>query len=267
MYPIDARLTFLVIIMNAVRDYIIFALVVIFIIWIIYLKLNIRSIIGRMGERSVSKSLSKLPSDKYIVLNDLLFKDGKYSTQIDHLVVSIYGIFVIETKNCKGVVSGHADRDYWTQKTHGHKYSLYNPLYQNRGHIIFLLKKFGFLRVLQSYIYPIVVFPGVSRLKLNGEYEGVFKHKKLRSYIRSFREEVITIEDCRRIASVFQCNNIEQKSERKAHKSNVKKAIDLHEKCVRRGICPQCGGVLVLRKGKHHDFYGCSNFPRCRYTR
>lgn len=32
-------------------------------------------------------------------------------------------------------------------------------------------------------------------------------------------------------------------------------------------ICPVCGGELVLRKGKFGMFYGCSSFPRCRFTR
>lgn len=33
------------------------------------------------------------------------------------------------------------------------------------------------------------------------------------------------------------------------------------------GNCPQCGGNLVLRTGKRGAFYGCANYPRCRYTR
>lgn len=33
------------------------------------------------------------------------------------------------------------------------------------------------------------------------------------------------------------------------------------------GKCPQCGGSLVLRVGKHGAFYGCVNYPCCRYTR
>lgn len=31
--------------------------------------------------------------------------------------------------------------------------------------------------------------------------------------------------------------------------------------------CPECGNELVLRKGKFGEFYGCSGFPGCRYTR
>lgn len=31
--------------------------------------------------------------------------------------------------------------------------------------------------------------------------------------------------------------------------------------------CPECGGQLIERKGKHGIFYGCSNYPKCRYTK
>lgn len=32
-------------------------------------------------------------------------------------------------------------------------------------------------------------------------------------------------------------------------------------------ICPRCGGMLMKRKGQYGYFYGCSGYPRCRFTR
>lgn len=32
-------------------------------------------------------------------------------------------------------------------------------------------------------------------------------------------------------------------------------------------ICPACGGYLVLRSSVSGFFFGCGNFPKCRYTR
>ena len=32
-------------------------------------------------------------------------------------------------------------------------------------------------------------------------------------------------------------------------------------------LCPQCGSEMIRRKGKFGEFFGCSNFPRCRGTR
>lgn len=31
--------------------------------------------------------------------------------------------------------------------------------------------------------------------------------------------------------------------------------------------CPKCNGCLVKRKGKFGEFYGCSNYPKCRFTK
>ena len=66
---------------------------------------------GWAGERVVRAILNSLPKDQYIVLNDVKFygrekenksqgrnKGKKWSCQIDHLIISVYGIFCIETK-------------------------------------------------------------------------------------------------------------------------------------------------------------------------
>lgn len=54
--------------------------------------------IGENGERTVSSYLADLECDDYQVFNDLLLRDGNYTTQIDHIILSRYGVFVIETK-------------------------------------------------------------------------------------------------------------------------------------------------------------------------
>ena len=61
--------------------------------------------IGKRGERRVARKLDWL-SKEYITLNDLLLPTRYGTTQIDHVVVSPYGIFVIETKNYKGWILG-----------------------------------------------------------------------------------------------------------------------------------------------------------------
>ena len=73
---------------------------------------------GKRGEMRVSAILSQL-SDEYTILNDLVFRTEKGTTQIDHLVVSKYGIFTIETKNYRGEIYGDDNRKEWTQPNHG----------------------------------------------------------------------------------------------------------------------------------------------------
>ncbi len=70
---------------------------------------------GKAGEKTVSRKLSRLPKDKYKVLNDIMLATPKGTTQIDHIVVSICGVFVVETKNYQGWIYGGEESEYWTQ--------------------------------------------------------------------------------------------------------------------------------------------------------
>lgn len=60
---------------------------------------------GKYSEKLVNNKIQELP-EEYVVFNDLLFESNGYSTQIDHIVVSPYGVFVIETKGYKGWILG-----------------------------------------------------------------------------------------------------------------------------------------------------------------
>lgn len=67
--------------------------------------------IGKFGETRVAIRLDLFPKG-YITINDVLLPTKRGTTQIDHLVISQYGIFVIETKNYKGWISGHENSEY-----------------------------------------------------------------------------------------------------------------------------------------------------------
>jgi len=30
--------------------------------------------------------------------------------------------------------------------------------------------------------------------------------------------------------------------------------------------CPRCKVLMVARKGRHGDFFGCSNYPECKFS-
>ena len=74
---------------------------------------------GKVGEKIVAGKLNRLPKDQYLVLNNVTIPTPKGSSQIDHLVVSIYGIFVIETKNYNGWIYCGEHAEYWTQNIYG----------------------------------------------------------------------------------------------------------------------------------------------------
>ena len=71
--------------------------------------------LGERGERRVSAYLEDLPCEDYRVYNDLLIRDGNYTTQVDHVIISRYGVFVLETKNVHGKVYGSGNSEYWKQ--------------------------------------------------------------------------------------------------------------------------------------------------------
>ena len=95
---------------------------------------------GAAGEVEVARILSGFNRQQYIVLNNILLrkqyaKSGEVPTvQIDHLVVSLYGIFSIETKNYAGKIYGYEDARTWKVYLAGQKYEMQNPLRQNHAH-------------------------------------------------------------------------------------------------------------------------------------
>ncbi|TLS54160.1 NERD domain-containing protein [Paenibacillus antri] len=90
--------------------------------------------IGELGEHKINIQLDQLPKEcRYA--SDLMVRNPKSRTgysQIDHAVVSPYGIFVIETKNYNGEIRGGRDDRQWTVSG---RFKMYNPLKQNYGHI------------------------------------------------------------------------------------------------------------------------------------
>ena len=112
---------------------------------------------GEFGERQIALILNSLPREYYHIFNDVyLYRNGT-TNQIDHIVISPYGIFVIETKNFKGWIYGSDNSEYWTENMYGKKYEFYNPIKQNYSHIRVLQQA---LKISINNFIPIVVFTG-----------------------------------------------------------------------------------------------------------
>lgn len=98
---------------------------------------------GREAEKQVSKVLHSLGVG-YYVFDNVILKTKNGTTQIDHVVISPFGIFVIETKSHKGLIFGDDYSKNWTQYLYnGAKYQFYSPYRQNYGHLKSLYKLFG----------------------------------------------------------------------------------------------------------------------------
>ncbi len=227
--------------------------------------------LGEFGERTVSSYLEDLPCEDYLVFNDLLIKDGNHTTQIDHIVISRYGVFVLETKNIHGKVYGSGNKEFWSQylpdwgyKRYGstQEHEVRNPLWQNAGHIKSVRKLvFGS----DVPVYGIVIFPSETEVHVTAELP-VLKMWEVVPYIKQYQDIVLLYEQMdsfkRRLLEV----SSRSESDRKHHLENISRNKDRRNAAIASGRCPLCGGQLVLRNGKYGQFWGCSNYPDCKYT-
>jgi len=233
---------------------------------------------GKRGEMRVSAILSQL-SDEYTILNDLVFRTEKGTTQIDHLVVSKYGIFTIETKNYRGEIYGDDNRKEWTQlivtevtyakkwwKTYTYvtKNRFYNPVKQSVGHafrIKELLSVFPHVKIV-----PIVVFTGDAILSYVESKNHVVYEENLLDVIDRYKTTYLTDNDVQAVLAILTGNNIRETVSDRQHVKNLRTAAREVNATINSGICPKCGGHLIGRNGKYGTFYGCSNYPKCRFT-
>ncbi|MBM6618658.1 NERD domain-containing protein [Bacillus sp. RD4P76] len=89
---------------------------------------------GEIGEYKIDIQLDQLPKE-YKHLSDLLVENPRSKSgfsQIDHVIITPFGIFVIETKNYQGTIYGGKERKTWSVNG---KFKMMNPFVQNYGHI------------------------------------------------------------------------------------------------------------------------------------
>lgn len=233
---------------------------------------------GKRGESFINNVLLHLP-DEYFVLNNIMLDTGKGTTQIDHVVVSKYGIFAIETKNYRGDIYGDDNRKQWTQlivtdvtyrrkwyKTYTYvtKNHFYNPIKQSLAHcyaIKNLLKEWPHLKVV-----PIVVFAGDAVLKNVITNHHVVYDFELLDTINKYRTIYLPDKEVEKVADAILNKDASGYIDNNAHVYNIHlKKFERNSK-IASGICPKCGGTLVERQGKYGSFRGCSNYPKCRFT-
>lgn len=143
------------------------------------------------GELLVRKAIKKhFHSPNYHLLNHITLKHGKSTTQIDHILVSSYGVFVIETKNYKGWIFANPKHETWTQVLFKAKFKFQNPIYQNHRHVVAVRELLDFLP--QEAIKSVVVFSGDAEFKTDMP-NSVFTLPMLIEYLSSCTEELLSL--------------------------------------------------------------------------
>lgn len=112
---------------------------------------------GLSGEQKVAALLARLDTRDYRVSRDLIVSARGGTTEIDHVAVSRFGIFVVETKTFSGTVFGLPNDPYWHQLIGRSRLPFQNPIHQNSRHIDALMMQLGLPR---TDFISIVAFVG-----------------------------------------------------------------------------------------------------------
>jgi len=174
---------------------------------------------GMMGELFVNIILSFLNKKEYILLKNITIGDDSDTTQIDHIILSVYGIFIIETKNYSGWIYGSEKSKVWTQKFYKKKYKFQNPLHQNYKHV----KEIEKILNIKDNIYSIVVFAGNATFKTTMP-DNVIQTPQLLQHIKNFRKKVFTEEKVFKMKEKIKNSALPKNwKTHKKHVSNLKK--------------------------------------------
>ena len=221
---------------------------------------------GQKAEQMVVNILAQLPQDEYLILNDLMLPTKFGTTQIDHVVLSTHGIYVIETKCYSGSLIGNEKSEQWEQNINGFRFKTGNALRQNKTHIS-AVRFHGYINK-DVPIHNIVVFSRKTDFHIYYEHgEIIYIDELIPTILRlSSEKPIYTIEQVRLKANILQQHNITDTEKRLEHNAAANAAKYERKGKIEAGICPRCGGQLIERKGKYSTFYGCLNFPECDFT-
>lgn len=143
------------------------------------------------GEARLSRALNKrFVAPDYHLLNHVTLRLREGTTQIDHVLVSRFGLFVIETKDYRGWIFASPDDRYWTQVFYRAKFRFQNPIRQNYKHARAVQDLLEFLPA--DAIRPVVVFTGSAEFKTTVP-DGVFTLAGFLTYVESQALEVMSI--------------------------------------------------------------------------
>lgn len=179
-----------------------------------------QSFSGNDAEYAVSERLQTLDENHYTVFNNICLPSNGNTemTQIDHIVVSDFGIFCIETKGQSGWIFGSKNRKYWTEVIYRNKYRLYNPIWQNYAHVKAIENLLG--DKLKAPIIPLLVFPNSEKIKIDG-CDLVGNGTEILDKITNYSTPIYSIEEYTEISNKIYTANITDKEALIIHNNEV----------------------------------------------
>ncbi|MCP1618869.1 topoisomerase-like DNA binding C4 zinc finger protein [Pseudomonas sp. SLBN-26] len=218
---------------------------------------------GYVGERLVRLFAHwQLDRQTYHRLHNVTLNTPDGTTQIDHVFLSRYGIFVLETKNMSGWIFGSEQQAQWTQKLYKHSYKFQNPLRQNYKHLKALEATLG---IAPEHLHSVITFVGGSTFK-TAMPANVTEGIGFIRYIKSFQQPVFSDAQVATLVRTLQTGR--RAPTLATHREHVQNLQRRNDPTAERQ-CPKCGNALVIRTVKSgpkagQRFWGCSGFPKCR---
>ncbi|MDO5126962.1 MAG: NERD domain-containing protein [Eubacteriales bacterium] len=229
---------------------------------------------GMFGEFKIITRLRGFSPYNYYVSNCYVPKPDGTTSEIDTVMVHETGVYVFESKNYTGYIFGSEINKSWTVTHYAgagkvNKYQFYNPIMQNKMHMEYLR---NYLKTDAPMFSYIVFHENCTFKDINYDTSKVCVCK----YDELSRKIGIDINHRKNVLSQEQMKLLFGEIDQLAHKSAVEKirhiqAIHEKKQQVNNHICPNCGNALVIRTAKSgpntgNQFYGCSNYPKCRFT-
>ena len=260
--------------------YILLYILIIVILIIVAIYLKSPAVKGHGSEQAVARKLdldSVVKQSGKTLTNIYIPKSSGDTAEIDVLYITRKGLLVLENKNYAGYIFGSESNKHWTvtlyagKSWHGNKvekHQFYNPVWQNRTHIKYLKEYLN----TDIKTFSLITFSNRGDLKsINVSSSNVFvcSHSALSGVLRQIWNENPDILTDVQIESIY--NKLSPltnstKEDRQKHIANIDSRFNSTD------ICPVCGSRLVLRTAKKgsnagNQFYGCSNYPKCHYTK
>lgn len=187
-----------------------------------YVRKKIRpQIMGKIGETLQSFRLETLNKNEYVVLNNILIKDKTNHThQIDHVVFSKYGIFVIETKNYSGKIYDRNGGKTWVQYVNGTQNNFHSPVYQNYGHLVSLSE---LLNLPKEKFISLIAFTTTADIN-SVKNRNVVYSTELLKVIKSYKNIIIE-ENIYKFIDIVIKNNLTGKENLKQHINTINEEI------------------------------------------
>lgn len=149
----------------------------------------------KLAELKVNEALRNLDMKLYVLFENVILPSAGNTahTEVDHIVVSPFGVFCIETKSHNGSIYAYEKNKNWAQYLGGQKFTFHSPYRQNYKHVKAIEALIG--KGLKAPVHSYIVFPNAQKVVTDSKcvYDDV---DRLVERISNHKRAVYNLEEC-----------------------------------------------------------------------